>query len=128
MGAIDFERAVLGGVLLDPNHWRQSAVLRPDDFSLDAHSKIWPNLPNPSTLSLFATSLADTTNWKLSEAMGTSRAYWTVSLIAPASSTTSRWFVPVLIVGVQRSSRRKHTGCRRILACPRPRWPKSATI
>ncbi len=40
MGASDFERAVLGAVLLDPNHWRQSAVLRPDDFSLDAHRKI----------------------------------------------------------------------------------------
>jgi putative DNA primase/helicase len=44
MGAIDFERAVLGGVLLDPNHWRQSAVLRPDDFSLDAHSKIFARM------------------------------------------------------------------------------------
>ena len=44
MGAVDFERAVLGAVLLDPNHWQQSAVLRPDDFSLDAHRRIFTRM------------------------------------------------------------------------------------
>jgi putative DNA primase/helicase len=41
MGAVDFERAVLGAVLLDPNHWRQTAVLCPADFALDAHRRIF---------------------------------------------------------------------------------------
>ena len=44
MGAIDLERAVLGAVLLDPNHWQQCAVLRPDDFSLDAHRRIFTRM------------------------------------------------------------------------------------
>ena len=41
MGAKDLERAVLGAVLLNPTHWPQVAVLRPDDFSLDSHRKIF---------------------------------------------------------------------------------------
>jgi len=41
MGANDLERAVLGAVLLNPAHWPQIAVLRPDDFLLDAHRKIF---------------------------------------------------------------------------------------
>ncbi len=41
MGADDLERAVLGAVLLNPAHWPQIAVLRPGDFLLDAHRKIF---------------------------------------------------------------------------------------
>ncbi len=41
MGADNLERAVLGAVLLNPAHWPQIAGLRPDDFSLDAHRKIF---------------------------------------------------------------------------------------
>ena len=41
MGANDWERAVLGAVLMTPAHWHQIAVLRADDFSLDSHRKIF---------------------------------------------------------------------------------------
>jgi putative DNA primase/helicase len=41
MGAVDFERAVLGTVLLNPTLWHQIALLHPDDFSLDSHRKIF---------------------------------------------------------------------------------------
>ena len=41
MGADNLERAVLGAVLLNPAHWPQIDVLRPGDFLLDAHRKIF---------------------------------------------------------------------------------------
>jgi putative DNA primase/helicase len=44
MGTSDFERAVLGGVLLNANHWRQIAVLCPDDFLLDSHRRIYSRM------------------------------------------------------------------------------------
>ncbi len=40
MGVVDFERAVLGAVLMNPQNWHLAAVLRLDDFSLDSHRKI----------------------------------------------------------------------------------------
>ena len=46
MGAQDIERAVLGAVLMNPAHWRQIAVLRPDDFSLDSHRRIFSCMRN----------------------------------------------------------------------------------
>ena len=41
MGTDDFERAVLGAVLLDPTLWPLIAGLRSDDFALDAHRRIF---------------------------------------------------------------------------------------
>jgi putative DNA primase/helicase len=41
MGAVDFERAVLGAVLLDAENWHLIAALRPDDFLLDSHRRIY---------------------------------------------------------------------------------------
>jgi hypothetical protein len=40
----DFERAVLGAVLLNPEHWSQIAELHPEDFSLDSHRKIFSRM------------------------------------------------------------------------------------
>lgn len=36
-----FERAVLGAVLLNEAMWPQIATLRPADFSLDSHRRIY---------------------------------------------------------------------------------------
>ena len=44
MAAVDFERAVLGAVLLNPTRWPQIAVLRSDDFVLDSHRKIFSRM------------------------------------------------------------------------------------
>jgi hypothetical protein len=41
MGAAEYERSVLGAVLLNPALWSQVAVLRPDDFSIDSHRRIF---------------------------------------------------------------------------------------
>src|SRR5437667_2175155 len=41
MAAPDFERAVLGAVLLNPTHCTEIAVLRPNDFLLESHRKIF---------------------------------------------------------------------------------------
>jgi AAA domain/DnaB-like helicase N terminal domain len=41
MGAVDFERAVLGAVLMNPQNWPVAGVLCSDDFSLDSHRKIF---------------------------------------------------------------------------------------
>jgi hypothetical protein len=41
MAAVDFERAVLGAVLMKPQNWAVAAVLRFDNFSLDSHRKIF---------------------------------------------------------------------------------------
>lgn len=41
MGANNSERTLLGAVLLNPAHWCQIAALRPVDFSLDSHRKIF---------------------------------------------------------------------------------------
>jgi replicative DNA helicase len=37
---IDFERSVLGGILLDSRAYKEASGLRPDDFSLDSHRRI----------------------------------------------------------------------------------------
>jgi hypothetical protein len=44
MGANEYERSVLGAVLLNPALWSQAAGLRPDDFSIDSHSKIFARM------------------------------------------------------------------------------------
>ena len=36
----DFEKAVLGAVLVNEATWPKVAVLRPGDFSVDSHSRI----------------------------------------------------------------------------------------
>lgn len=41
MGAVDFERAVLGAVLLNPDNWQLVAALRCTEFMLDSHQKIF---------------------------------------------------------------------------------------
>ena len=41
MGANEYERSVLGAVLRNPALWSQAAALRPDDFSIDSHNKIF---------------------------------------------------------------------------------------
>ena len=44
MGAIDFERAALGAVLLNPGNWESVAVLRSDEFLLDSHRRIYARM------------------------------------------------------------------------------------
>jgi putative DNA primase/helicase len=51
MGVVDFERAVLGAALLDSKHWSQISALRPDDFILDSHHKIFGRLLDLATSS-----------------------------------------------------------------------------
>ena len=41
MGANDFERAVLGAVLINTEVWPVVSSLDPDDFSLDSHRTIY---------------------------------------------------------------------------------------
>jgi hypothetical protein len=40
----DFERAVLGAILLNNAHWPEVAVLGPDDFLLDSHRRIYARM------------------------------------------------------------------------------------
>ncbi len=51
MGAADVERTVLGSVFLNPSHWGQCAELRPDDFQLDSHRKIYSRMLDLATAS-----------------------------------------------------------------------------
>lgn len=44
MGANEFERSLLGALLLNPALWPQAAGLRPDDFSIDSHSTIFARM------------------------------------------------------------------------------------
>src|ERR1700685_78322 len=44
MGAIDFERCALGAVLVNPANWELIALLRPEDFLLDSHCKIFSRM------------------------------------------------------------------------------------
>lgn len=44
MGANEYERTVLGAVLVNPALWSQAAALRPNDFSIDSHSKIFARM------------------------------------------------------------------------------------
>ena len=44
MGANEYERSVLGAILLNPALWSQAAGLRPDDFSSDSHRRIFARM------------------------------------------------------------------------------------
>ena len=94
---VEAERSILGAILLDNLAYNEAAEhLKPEDFSLDSHRRIYSRMVDLAESSRpidMITLVEELDRHKELEAIGdvaTSPDWWTASPTGRASSTTSR--------------------------------------
>ena len=60
--SIDAERSILGSILLDNGLYDQASALKADDFSLDAHRRIFARMTDLQTMGRPVDMIMITTN------------------------------------------------------------------
>ena len=129
-----FERTVLGAILLDSRMYKQAAELRPEDFSLESHRRIYWRMVDlaessrPIDLITLVEELRHNKELQLVGDVG-----YISSLVdgVPDRPSIGHYVKMVRLLaagGAQRNSWRKRIAWRTIPACQRPPWQKLVTI